>query len=279
MNENIQKYQIRKSDSSYQLSVKDHFKDFLRFLYLSKNGLLGRSSNGPKRFVIFGQGSCGKTLLTSCLNSNPEIRCKGELLFRRHLLPISYVEYFVQDAGLEFQAYGFELKPWHITRVLKREPRIFMKRLEDAGYVFIHLVRNNVFLQSLSQVNRFSRGIVHTSSKEKVQKDLCEIDVEYLIYLMRSMIYLRRLENYGLASITNPFIEIEYESNLQFQCDHQNICNIIFEFLGLKRSIVSSSLRKVYPHNWRHGVSNAQEIELALVDAGFGDFIEMGDDL
>ncbi len=133
----------------------------------------------------------------------------------------------------------------------------------------------------MSQVKLHLYGIVHTSSKSKenVQKDLFEVDVQLLIYLMKEKTYLRQLENICLSSITRPFIEIEYESNLQFQCDHHSTCNKIFDFLGLKRSIVSSPLMKVSPDNWRHGVSNAQEIELALVDAGFGDFIEMGDDL
>lgn len=50
------------------------------FLYCKyMNSLLGRRLIYPKtKFVIFGQGRTGSTLLTSLLSSHPEITCEGE---------------------------------------------------------------------------------------------------------------------------------------------------------------------------------------------------------
>ena len=45
-----------------------------------------------RRFVIFAQGRTGSTLLTSSLDSHPEIRCADEILGRPRGDPKAYVE-------------------------------------------------------------------------------------------------------------------------------------------------------------------------------------------
>ncbi|HBE17486.1 MAG TPA: hypothetical protein DEG17_03890 [Cyanobacteria bacterium UBA11149] len=73
-----------KSESLFIHKRREIFA-YLRVLFKHKN----IPSN---KFVIFGQGRTGSTLLYSLLNSHPQIHCDEEILEDRVFFPVQYVK-------------------------------------------------------------------------------------------------------------------------------------------------------------------------------------------
>ena len=67
--------------------ILQNFVGYAEEAILSFHFLLTSSRKPPTKFVIFGRGRSGSTLLVSLLNSNPDIHCDGEILSRKKLFP------------------------------------------------------------------------------------------------------------------------------------------------------------------------------------------------
>lgn len=73
------------------------------------------SRSGPRtKFVIFGRGRSGTSLLVSLLNGCPETICDSEILKSRQLCPQWYVR--ARTAQCQQLIYGFKLLSCHLRR-------------------------------------------------------------------------------------------------------------------------------------------------------------------
>lgn len=278
VNEHLGRMKAATSRDAYRLPFSTLLGDLCRSLILpfkSSSGP-GRGCN-PRRFVIFGLGRTGSTLLASLLDSHPGINCQGELLSMRRPFPFAHVEHQRLRSRQDAELFGFHLKPWHITHVLEKEPAEFMRRLEGTGYRVVHLRRENIFLQALSQAKLFMYKIVQAKVVADVPKHGMFIDTELLATLLENVIRNRQLEDECLDFLAEPTITITYESDLLDSSSHQGTCERIFDFLGIGHAEVTSPLQIMSPPEWRLGVENPQEIEVAVRRKGFGSFIEEAD--
>ena len=150
-NESIEKLIEARSKKAYTLSARRQVADLLRTVtkhwYRKKKDLV--------RFVIFGQGRSGSTLLDSLLDSHPAVTSCDELLRTRARYPWSRLEWFERKLPASQKAFGFHLKPWHVNRVQELDLDEFTDELIERDFRFIHLKRENWFLKSLSQSKFF----------------------------------------------------------------------------------------------------------------------------
>ena len=60
----------------------------------------------PVRFVIFAQGRTGSTLLTSTLDTHPQIACRDEILGLPRAMPRRFVETAARGSGARPNGHG-----------------------------------------------------------------------------------------------------------------------------------------------------------------------------
>ena len=229
-----------------------------------------RTSSGS---VIFGQGRSGSTLLDSLLDSHPAVTSCDELLRTRARYPWSRLEWFEIKLPASQKAFGFHLKPWHVNRVQELDLDEFTDELIERDFRFIHLKRENWFLKSLSQSKFFMYRILHARTDREVQDKAVFVDPELLVLLLKEKQEEDETESVVTSKLSYTPEEIIYERDLLAPEQQQATASRIFAFLGLSDAKVSTPLRKVSPKDWRLGVSNAEEIEQAVRDAGFDRFL------
>ncbi len=268
MSSNFASINADRSDKGYSVSIMQHAAEFIKtgVSFLPPNHNLNK-------FVIFGQGRCGSTLLTTLIDSHPEIVCEDELLSMRHMFPFARVNRFGRTSRSDLKAFGFHLKPWHVTRVLTRDLKSFTDKLDEYGYRFIHLKRSNWFLQSISQVKLHEYSIIHAKSKSEAPTKPVAVDTSMLLFLIKEKEALAAQELSVISSLSNPAISVIYEENLSSPEKQQATASRIFSELKLSDSKVSTPLRKVSPNNWRDGVSNASEVEDFMNNSEFAHFL------
>ena len=99
------------------------------------------------------------------------------------------------------------------------------------------------------------------------------VDPELLVLLLKEKQEEDETESVVTSKLSYTPEEIIYERDLFAPEQQQATASRIFAFLGLSDAKVSTPLRKVSPKDWRLGVSNAEEIEQAVRDAGFDRFL------
>ncbi len=87
-----------------------------------------------KKFVIFGSGRSGSTLLTKLLDKHSQIECYGEILRRKMLFPGSYIERCSQTA--QKPIFGFKLLSYQLqtTQTSIQNKKTFLSNLVKDGY-------------------------------------------------------------------------------------------------------------------------------------------------
>ena len=63
-------------------------------------------SRPPVRFVMFAQGRTGSTLLTSTLDTHPQIACRDEILGLPRAMPRRFVETAARGSGARPNGHG-----------------------------------------------------------------------------------------------------------------------------------------------------------------------------
>ncbi|MEM7491597.1 MAG: sulfotransferase, partial [Pseudomonadota bacterium] len=124
----------------------------------------------PVRFCIYGQGRTGSTLLTSLLDSHPDITCPDEILRRPKVAPLAYLRRRMRQA--ETRAFGFHVKFRQIEYFARvPDQRAFLDALEAEGWRFVYLRRADLFAQCFS--NAFARELrqFHFTEEEGPPKD------------------------------------------------------------------------------------------------------------
>ena len=112
-----------------------HVEEFVeaRHTRLRFPGGCGGPTRGSSSSV---EDAVGSTLIASLLDAHPAIRCEGELLMHRLLLPLTYVDGRCGAAGRTgTSAYGFKILTHHLMRDRGiADPRPFIAKLRDRGY-------------------------------------------------------------------------------------------------------------------------------------------------
>jgi LPS sulfotransferase NodH len=217
-----------------------------------------------RRFCIFAQGRSGSTLLTTLLDSHPEIRCEGELLRRPRLLPLRYVER--QSRGPE-PVFGFHLKPYHLTRFQRvTDIGAFLRRLADDGWRFVHLTRRDVVAHAFSNVHAKRHGWHRRDDTGHVDVPRIAIDPERFVKRVQDRLDWHEREVEALAGL--PSFPISYEDDLSDAARREPRLRALLAELGVPWRQLSSPLRKSVRRPVWELMANPDEVRSALQRAG-----------
>lgn len=215
------------------------------------------------RFCIFGQGRTGSTLLTTLLDSHPDIRCEDELLRRPRLKPLLYLDRV--SRGTE-AAFGFHLKPYHLTRFQRvTDLGGFLRRLTEADWTLVHLTRRDVIAHAFSSFHARKHGWHHRTSDAR-ETTLIEIDPERFVQKVKKRLAWREREAAALEGLeVFPFC---YENHLLDPAVRGPALAALVRHLGLREVPLSTPLRKSVRGSPWDVVANPDAVREALLRAG-----------
>lgn len=232
----------------------------------------------PVRFVIFGQGRSGSSLLVDLLDSHPDIYCEGEHLHVTHNV------FFGAPSVLAFadgrsrmvgaQAYGFKFKIYQLFQQGIGDPQKFLNDLHAQGWKIIHLRRQNVLRQVLSNFVLERRGHPHLMVGKQIDPNLFpfRVDPHAALFMLEDRIRLLKQESEVLRNL--PHLEIVYERDLAKVSDREISLNRILDFLGLSHQLLSTKLQRVSSDNIRDMVENYDELQAEVVARGHSRFLD-----
>lgn len=236
-----------------------------------------QSAQPSGKFVIFGQGRTGSTLLVDLLNSHPEIACEYEIFNgQRHLFngKVSFPYRFLR--GMEVRnankVFGFKVKVYQLTLHQQIDPGTFLKRLKSKGYQIIYLRRNNFLEHALSGLNARKTKRFHVVNGQTNRMKSVEIGAEELKRSMQNRKLYQQNELDYLKG--HHYFEVEYERDLKFSDQHQRIGNELFDFLGLEKAPVKTQLRKVLKNTAKDQLTNYEELKTYFEATPFADFFQ-----
>lgn len=114
----------------------------------------------PVRFVIFAQGRTGSTLLTSTLDTHPQITCLDEILGQPRAMPQRFVENAARGSGA--RAFGFHVKIYQLT-CWQRVDDVggWLAAMRRRGWKILYLRREHLLRHVVSNVFAEAAGTYH----------------------------------------------------------------------------------------------------------------------
>ena len=258
-----------KNGSKYRLLGKVKLQ-FYAYLLSCKS-----SDKGNTKFVIFGQGRTGSSLLVNLLNSHVEIDCKNEIYNRkRHVFNGRIWFPYLFLKGMEHRkkklVFGFKVKIYQLILHQKLNPNDFLDHLVQKGYKIIYLRRNNFLNHALSGFIAKKRKAYHLLKEEKYEPKLLEISKEEL---REMMLRKKQFQQQELECLNGrDYFEVIYERDLENSSSHQNTCDQLFDFLELKRVKVETVFQKVNKKKPEDILTNYSELIQYFKNTAFANF-------
>lgn len=227
----------------------------------------------PNRFIIFGNGRSGSTLLVSLLNSSGQVYCDGEILNQPVPFPQLYVD--LQASYCQTPVYGFKLLNYQIKKIQNiSSPGLFLQELYASGYKFIYLTRNNRLYHALSQINAIQKKkFHHIQVQNKPKYEPIWVNVEDVISRMEESEATTNYYHEILEQI--PHLSLTYEDDLQNSELHQQTANKVLKFLDLPTSPVTAGLVKLMPQGLTNMVKNYEELFDTLKSTKYAKFLDL----
>jgi LPS sulfotransferase NodH len=228
-----------------------------------------------KKFVVFGLGRSGSTLLVSLLNNHPAIHCDGELFnhnrlhsWRRWLFPIfqhNPVPYltFRQIANRYYRgakSYGFKLQPQQMNQLERILPQ-----LHHAGWHILYLQRLSLFDQTISAYVAHHTHRYHGRGGSTDPEDVT-LTIEPGQFL--GLLHHRQTRTRHCHAIIEalPHLSLVYEHDLQSPQQWDVTIARICDYLGLEPPAepVTTRLTKPWSRPYSEIITNYAELaELA----------------
>lgn len=244
------------------------------------------------RFAVVGTQRSGTTYLRQCLDSHPQVQCRGELFalsygkddgyhaYRRASALRQFGHYawrspqvtrFLDatqgDAEVGVEAVGFKLMRSHVRRVPYQYPML-LALMRRERYRVIHVVRRNLLRVLVSRRTAQARGQFHaraavptveiTLPTSTLLHDLAKVDQE----------------NQFWASTSRGFdrLEVAYE---QFVADQSGESRRMLDFLGVDpHQPLRSPHKRVNRATLEEIVGNYNEVVATLAGTDYSRFLE-----
>jgi hypothetical protein len=219
--------------------------------------------SGQTRFVLFGVGRNGSSLLVDLLNTDPRVFCDEEIFMHWRWWPKRML---VERLGRGAAAYGFKLLSYQTTSILGyRRGRSLLDWLEAAGFRIIWIRRDNLFRHALSQINaRQTRFHIREEGAPRERTHVALADIDAWIADIR-----RDLAFEEAALRDRPHLLLSYEDDLCGTEAQEGAARRVSAFLGLDVAFGASTYRKVVSEDLSRNFTNADEIAAHMVRLGF----------
>ena len=128
------------------------------------------ATKAEKKFVLFGRGRSGSTLLVQMLDSNPAIGCLDEILRFTTFSPVRMIE---RELGrLDKPVRGFKLLSYQIRELHSRHDQRLKNWMADESVTILHLRRENVLRHAISNIYAQSRQAYHSTDSGSVERSV-----------------------------------------------------------------------------------------------------------
>ncbi len=232
---------------------------------------LSRDVPAKRKFVLFGRGRSGSTLLQTMLDSHSKIDCQGEILRYRTLQPLPYVQNTMHRSTAPVR--GFKLLSYQLRDLCSTKNQFrFRDWLEINNVSVVHLQRTNLFRHALSNLYARQRQAYHSTDKKAEAHATIHIDVDELINWMEGS---KTLLDYELEFLDGlPRHEVIYENDLATPEAQTATYNAITKSLGLEPEPIQVQLKKITPKDLSQIATNHEEIHARLKKTEYGIFLE-----
>ena len=239
---------------------------YLKHLFLEKHP-------PSTKFIIFGSGRSGSTLLVSMLNAHPSVHCEGEILKRTLLSPRRYIENRSQLSP--HQLYGFKLLSYHLRDIQStvKDKQQFIEKLVKDGYKIIYLNRENLLRQSLSVFYAYHRNEWHQTKETSHETSKMNVDMSQLESALGELVELKNFEKRLIEHI--PHLYINYEADLEDNSKHTLTFEKVADFLGIDALTPSTKLVKITPKRLSGFIQNAEEMVKHLQQTPYAKYLEV----
>lgn len=237
---------------------------------------LSASKKPEKKFVIFGKGRSGSTLLVSLLNSNPDVFCDGEILNRKMRNPIRHLHRMARRE--KHPIYGFKLLSYQVmfTHTNIKDKHGFMENLHNEGFNLIYLRRDNILRYALSILYaRFRMQWHHEKGSGEIKREKMRVDLAEITRLMEDSIRDEKFEREVLEGL--PHVEIVYERDLEDNSRHADTVKRICEFLDINYTEPETNLVKITTQELEGFIENADELRNHLQGTKFEKYLHPAD--
>lgn len=235
-------------------------------LYREARSRIWRHAVPRLRFVIIAKGRTGSTLLTTSLDSHPDLICADEILNRPQIDALRYADRYARRVRSD--GFGFHIKPDQIIRVQGfRDLTTFARRMAESGWKIVHLQRRDVVAQYVSVLRGLqSREWHRSTSKRPGSTPKLHVDVDDFL----SRIQKRRAgfgrERAALSGVDT--FHLVYEDDLRRPEDRTRRLEALQSWLGLPVRALESPLRKIADRDPLDVLANAEAVRAALIREG-----------
>ncbi len=216
------------------------------------------------KFIIFGQGRSGSTLLKQLLNSHPEINCEGELLSLDdryinnslmlklvHHMPFLFFNY--RKWISKNPVYGFTLLFYQYY-----PQKYMLNKLVEQGWKIILITRRDSLHQSLSHLVAKQTSVWHRRSDEKEKPAKVTIDPEEFQHWISVLIKRDTIISDLFKGLDH--FEVVYENDLSQESLWPESMSRVFDYLGTDNAPVKANLKKTYARPYAEIVENYSEL-------------------
>ena len=216
----------------------------------------------PVRFVIFAQGRTGSTLLTSTLDTHPQITCRDEILGLPRALPHQFVENAARGSGAE--AFGFHVKIYQLTSWQRvRDVHGWLSALRGRGWKIIYLRRENLLRHVVSNVFAEAAGAYHHPSGTTTKRpERITLDIARLRQGIDGRQRNLTAERQALSGLEH--LELVYERDLEKPGSHAQTFARIQSFLGVEEVDLAPRLRKAVAMPLDELIENYEDVRAML---------------
>ncbi|MDJ0634985.1 MAG: hypothetical protein QNJ34_17480 [Xenococcaceae cyanobacterium MO_188.B29] len=227
----------------------------------------------PKRFVIFGKGRSGSTLLVGLMNSLDQVHCDNEILHNLVPFPRLYIDACASRS--QSLVYGFKLLSYQIKSVQPiKKPQEFLYNLNQSGYKIIYLKRHNLLRHALSNI--YARQKQFQYRVGQIKKDTTiQVSIEDVLQWIANSERLSEYESNLLQDI--PHLSLSYEDNLLNNSSHQATIDKICALLNIPSMPAKTNLVKSTPSQLSDLVANYEELEQAIKASKYSHFLQSAD--
>ncbi len=228
-----------------------------------------------KRFLIFGAGRCGSTLLVSLLSSHSHIHCDVEILRLRCRWPKAWI--YGRAARFCGKAYGFKLVNYQLRELQPIEDRIgFLRSLKEDGWRVIYLRRENRLRSAISTTKAHMTGRFHCRGEvSSLNRDKVTLAVDELMRYIERHEMAHAFEEELMRAVPGD-LYLTYEKDLLNSELQQKTVNRICQLLGVPVEQVETDMIKLSSKNLLDDIANYEEVVSAIQNSRYAAFLDDG---
>ncbi len=222
-----------------------------------------------KKFLIFGLGRSGSSLLVNLLNAHPAIHCDSEIFHRKHrwqrikhrypFLILTFRQFLARRRA-STSVYGFKLFKSQVD-----DPDQMIHRFHADGWRIVYLQRLSIFDQAISDIVAHRTHRFHGKIGQ-AEQETHPFPIEPELFLQQMRIKTKSTQQCKDIMASVPHLHIIYERDLATPDCWQKTLESAYTYIGIAPSATPAytSVTKPWVRPYSELITNYTElVELA----------------